>query len=278
MRFVPLTRVASLEARSALERLRAVVARLEGRAGGACAALPFGLPALDAHLPGGGLALAALHEVAPVAYGDTGAAFGFAAAIAARVQHVRGGPVVLVASPRGIADLGQPYGPGLALLGLDPARLLLVEAGKAGEALWAIDKALRAGIAAVVIGAVSARLDLATTRRLHLAAGGGTPLLLLRSAEADQVSAAATRWRIATGAGTRDRFGAFERPSWHAILTRCRNGRPGDWRMEWDHAAHRFTAPGALGLAAPGALADHPLPAAPGAPGRQQATPGSQAG
>ena len=258
MGLMTLTHPASAGVPSALERLRAVVARLEGRTGGACATLPMGLSTLDAHLPGGGLALAALHEVAPATYGDTGAAFGFATAVAARIQGSRGGPVVLVASRRGIVDLGRPYGPGLAGLGLDPGRLLLVEVANPHEALWAIDKALRSGVVAVVVGAVAARLDLVATRRLHLAAGGGTPLVLLRTAEADQVSAAATRWRIAATAAARDRFGAVARPSWHATLTRCRNGRPGAWRMEWDHAAHCFTAPDALGFAAPGALADHP--------------------
>ena len=48
-------------------------------------ALPFGLPAIDGHLPQGGLACGALHEVAPVAEGDTPAAFGFVAAMLGRI-------------------------------------------------------------------------------------------------------------------------------------------------------------------------------------------------
>ena len=47
----------------ALDRLRARIARVERAAGKA--ALPFGVAALDAHLPGGGLLLGALHEACP---------------------------------------------------------------------------------------------------------------------------------------------------------------------------------------------------------------------
>jgi hypothetical protein len=49
--------------------------------------LPFGFKAIDRHLPGGGLALGALHEVAGGGHGaiDGAAAALFAAGIAARL-------------------------------------------------------------------------------------------------------------------------------------------------------------------------------------------------
>ena len=48
-------------------------------------ALPLGLAALDSHLPQGGLACGGLHEVVPEA-GATAAAFGFLAAVLARLK------------------------------------------------------------------------------------------------------------------------------------------------------------------------------------------------
>ena len=73
---------------SALVSLRAQIARIEGRSQRARSVLPFGLRALDARLPGGGLALGALHEVAGGGNGaiDGAAAALFAAGIAARTQ------------------------------------------------------------------------------------------------------------------------------------------------------------------------------------------------
>ena len=47
--------------------------------------LPFGLAAIDSHLPEGGLACGALHEIVPAAEGCIAAAFGFIAAILGRI-------------------------------------------------------------------------------------------------------------------------------------------------------------------------------------------------
>src|SRR5262245_63317109 len=85
--------------------------------------LPFGLSAIDAHLPQGGLAGGALHEVMPDARGGMPAAFGFVAAMLGRIRavHPGGAPLFLVTSPCGLATLGRLYGHGLNGFGLDPA-------------------------------------------------------------------------------------------------------------------------------------------------------------
>ena len=107
------------------------------------------------------------------------------------------GPVLLVRAPRALAGCGRPYGHGLARLGLDPARLILVAAGDDRQALWAMQEALHSGVPAAVAGALAVRLDLKLSQRLQLAAGAAEiPLVLLRSADARETSAAATRWRI----------------------------------------------------------------------------------
>jgi protein ImuA len=72
------------------------------------------------------------------------------------------------------------------------------------------------------------------------------PLLLLRPSQTLESSAASTRWRIGTAAAARDRFGSYTRPRWHLQLERCRNGRPGEWVVEYDHVAHRFSLVAAL--------------------------------
>jgi protein ImuA len=216
--------------------------------GDAPRALPFGLAALDAHLPQGGLTIGALHEIAPQSPDDTPAAFGFLAALLAHFKP-SARPVLLVAAA--FADHGRPHGHGLNCLGLDPARLILVETANQKQALWAMEEALRSRAPAAVAGAI-ARLDLKSSQRLHLAAGeAGLPLLLLRPAQAQEASAAATRWRVGTAEAARDRFGLIARTRWNARLERCRNGRPGEWLVEFDHAAYRFS------LAAP--LADPAL-------------------
>jgi protein ImuA len=218
--------------------------------------LPFGLFALDSCLPGGGLACGALHEIVPEPR-SIPATLGFIAAILARIAFStpspRGGdgrfyagdntrgPLFLVVPAYGFREYGRLHGHGLRALGLDPARLILVETSHRKETLWAIEEALHSGAPAAVAGVID-KLDLRTSQRLHLAATDcGLPLFLLRPAQNLEASAAATRWRVGTAEAARDRFGLIIRPRWHLTLERCRNGRPGEWVVEYDHVAHRFS-------------------------------------
>ena len=141
---------------------------------------------------------------------------------------------------------GRFHGHGLRALGLDPARLVLVETAHRRDTLWAIEEALRSGAPAAVAGIIDT-LDLKLSQRLHLAATeAGLPLFLLRPAQNLESSAAATRWRVGTAEAARDRFGLITRPRWHLRLERARNGRPGEWVVEYDHVAHRFSLAAAL--------------------------------
>jgi protein ImuA len=245
---VPVTLKRNQSRAEAVESLRRLLPRMEGiRADGDV--LSFSLPGLDEHLPLGGLAFGALHEVAPEATGDLPTAFGFVAALLSRMPQ-RGpqdGPVLLIVSRRGLADYGRPHGHGLNALGLDPARVILVETVDERQALWTMEEALRSGAPAAVAGAIGTGLDLKTSQRLQLAARTSSlPLLLLRPAGAMGTSAAATRWRIGAVEAARDRFGLVARWRWRVQLERCRNGRPGEWLVEWDHVAHRFSLAAAV--------------------------------
>jgi protein ImuA len=154
--------------------------------------------------------------------------------------------LVFVLPAYGLRDHGRLYGHGLRALGLDPERLILVETARRNDTLWAIEEALRSGAPAAIAGIVD-KLDLTLSQRLHLAAVDcGLPLFLLRPAHNLESSAAATRWRVGTAAAARDRFGLLVRPRWHLSLERCRNGRPGEWSVEYDHVAHRFSLAAAL--------------------------------
>jgi protein ImuA len=230
-----------------VDHLRRLLPRLETTAGARPA--PFGLPALDGHLPQGGLAGGALHEIAPSAAGDLPAALGFVAAILGRLPPP--GPLLFVAAPQAVFDGYRLHGHGLNGLGLDPGRLILVDTPGDQQTLWAMEQALQSGAPAAVAGMVE-RLDLKASQRLHHAAADtGRLLLLLRPAAATGSSVAVTRWRIGAAQAARDRFGLVTGWRWTVALERCRNGRPGQWLVEFDHAAHRFSLAQAVAGAAP---------------------------
>ena len=112
--------------------------KLERAHPGPPAHLSLDVPQMHAHLPGPGLACGVLHEIAAAAHGDRPAAFGFVFALIAAALRARPGHAVFVAQRRCLADFGAPYGHGLAQLGLDPARLLLIDTGSDKDALWAV--------------------------------------------------------------------------------------------------------------------------------------------
>lgn len=227
-----------------VDELRLMLARLD-RIPLKPSILPFGLPAIDQRLPQNGLSCGALHEVAPVTEADTPAAFGFIAALMSRIPP--GGPVLIVLSSRKFARCGRPHGHGLHTLGLDPARVILAETADETLALWAIEEALRSRAPAAVVGAVGAKLDLKMSQRLNFAAADtNTPLMLLRPSAAIGTNTAATRWRIGAAMAARDRFGLLTRWRWRVELERCRNGRVGEWLVEFDHVANCFSLAAAL--------------------------------
>ncbi len=231
----------------ALAELRARIADIEGD-GRAHDVLPFGIAAIDAHLPAGGIQGGALHEVAgSPALADDAAATVFLAGIAARLE----GPVLWCLRYR---DL---FAPALHLAGLHPDRTIHVEAGSDTKVLLAMEECLRhAGIAAVV-GEIG-KCTTTATKRLQLAAeSAGVAAFLFRRAartgtQADG-SAAVTRWRILAAPSEPLGIPSLGRPRWAVHLERVRGGRPGQWLVEG------CDAQGRIGLSA--ALVDRPAAA-----------------
>jgi protein ImuA len=229
---------------SRIAKLRQTIAKLETSFFRATpTTLSLGVPEIHRHLPGPGLACGVLHEVSAASYGDEPAALAFLLALASLALQAKPGLVIVVLSQWACAEWGRPYGHGLDRLGVDPSRLMLVEAHTDKEALWSLEEILRSRAQpAMVAGALASRPDLTASRRLNLAAAAlAIPLALAFHAKARGESAAATRWRIGTIPASRDRFGALLNPRWSVSLERCRQGRPGTWFVEWNHVAHRFS-------------------------------------
>lgn len=218
------------DARAArLAALRGEIAAIEAGARPAGAMLPFGIAAIDAALPGAGLATGALHEASGAAptLADEACATVFLAGIAARLC----GPVLWC---RRAADL---FAPGLAQAGLHPDRVLHAELGSDADVLAAMEEGLRIPGLAAVVGEVR-RLGLAASRRLQLAAeaGGVTALVQRRmrpGERTDEPGAAMTRWRVAAAPSTPIPLPiGLGRPRWRLRLDRVRGGETKDWLVE----------------------------------------------
>jgi protein ImuA len=200
--------------------------------------VPSGIDGVDAHLPGRGLLLGALHEVVPEDFRALPASWGFLLALAKTVTARRRGPFFWPLLKGDEHEFGIPYGAGLKRFGLDPGKFLFARCANASDVLWAMEEALRLGGAAAVLGRRTPRMTLTASRRLQLAAEKtGTPIFLLRAPADTMFSAARSLWRVAPAPSARDRFGLMTNPRWTIALIRARGGGIGEWMVEWDHDA-----------------------------------------
>ncbi|MDB5703715.1 MAG: hypothetical protein JWN66_831 [Sphingomonas bacterium] len=223
-----------------LETLRMRIAQIEGTAV-RHGTLPFGITAIDRHLPGGGIAAGALHEVAgSLDLADDASATIFLAGILARIT----GPVFWCLRWR---DL---FSPALSQAGLHPDRVIHVEAGNDTNVLLAMEECLRhAGIAGVV-GEVG-KYSTTASKRLQLTAesSGVTAFVFRRAAkvEADvEGTAAVTRWRITASPSEKLDIPSLGRPRWQVALERARGAEPRTWIVEGADAQGRIALPAAL--------------------------------
>lgn len=245
---------------AALDALRRKVHALETAERATRAVLPFGVEAIDARLPGGGLPVAALHEVAGGADGALhgAAAAKFAAGLMARMD----GPVLWC---RRHPDL---FAPALARSGLSPDRVIFADAGDEDGVLASMEEGLRHPGLAGVVGEV-AKLSMTASRRLQLAAekSGQMAVAIRRwkrtadAADLGRPTAAFSRWRVSALPSSPLPTAGVGRARWFLELFRCRAGEAFDLEIE------ACDAKGHLRLPAP--LADRPAGAVP-SPGAGQ--------
>lgn len=225
-----------------LTELRDRIRRMEGLGRRTNGVLPFEVQEIDRRLPGGGLALGALHEVAGGGNGavDGAAAALFAAGIAARTR----GKVLWVVTRR---DL---FMPAIAQAGLHPDRMLHLEAGDEKARLACFEEGLRhGGLGAVV--AETARLGMTVSRRLQLAAESfGTIGIAVRrwrrhteATDFGLPTASVTRWRVSVLPSVPLPVPGIARARWLLELIRCRAGDSADFEVEACDAKGRIALP-----------------------------------
>jgi protein ImuA len=246
------------EDRDVLHALKNSIRSLEPDTGSG--AIPFGIGPIDDAL-GGGLAGAALHEVAASGESAVPPATQFVLGIASRAAESRA--VVWIAEEMGHVENGVPYGPGLDDLGLPPERLVMISAAKPRDVLGAMEEALRCRAVGAVIGEIrSARLDLVASRRLSLAAGHcDACAFLLRTAPGADASAAATRWIVGAARSGATAAGPGP-PRLFVELMRNRRGPVGSWSVEWNRVERRFDLAPSLSQPVADAARDRPHRAA----------------
>ena len=230
---------------SKLAELREQLQRLDGTYARARSVLPFAVSDIDRRLPGGGLALNALHEVAG---GADGAVHGAAAALFCAGIAARTRGKILWCLAR--TDL---FAPAVEQAGLAPDRVIYVEAGDDLSLLSYFEEGLSHGGLGAVVGEV-AKLSMVASRRLqHAAEKTGTLGLAIRrwrrasdAADFGQPTAAVSRWRVTALPSEQLTEPGLGRARWLLELIRMRSGESADFIVEACDAAGRLALPSDL--------------------------------
>ncbi|MGH1418512.1 MAG: ImuA family protein [Hyphomicrobiaceae bacterium] len=270
--------------RGDLKSLGHACVQTEARALNSDATWRLGLRELDDRLGLHGLDMSGVHEIKPhqpqvgsVAVADHAIATAFAFRLVARLRHaqkqqrnsgvVAKRPVLICFSQATRFDLGRVYGPGLQRLGFQPSDIIIVEAPRPRDNLWAIEEGLKSGAVGAVIGHCE---DVALTpaRRLSLAAATHvTPCLMITSARAPVMGATSSRWRVGASSAKLALKSGIARtamtPShkthflarYDVCLERCRGqmsvlGAP-PVTLEWSDETHGFRLAAGLANRAP---------------------------
>ena len=210
--------------RRTADALRRVIHGIEEAGSPGRPRLPLGVPEIDRALPGGGLRLGCIHEVA----GDE-AATGFCAALLARAGSGGAPGGAREGSLLWLAQGDDLYAPGLVRYGIGAGQLLVVSGlHRQDDMLWAMEEALHCRAVRGVV-AETGRIGLGAGRRLMLAAEGtGVLGLVLSRGDGKRgrrggagVPVAVSRWRVT---GERE-------ARWRVEMLHCRGGRQAEWTV-----------------------------------------------
>ncbi len=205
--------------------------------------LPIGAPAVDERLQGG-IVRNGLHEFFGAERGDAIAAAAFALLLALRLPELES-RIFWISGDKERQTSGRLYPPGLAEMGADPAKMLLLQAADLRDALRAAADTIRSKAAGAVILEVQGNaklIDLTSTRRLALAAAEtGVLALLVRGDAVPMPSAASTRWQVCSAPSSPLPGNTPGLATFDIDLLRHRGGiAPFAARVTWDHATRTF--------------------------------------
>ena len=191
----------------------------------------------------GGLARAGLHEFYAAEADDSAATAGFTLLLGLCCGDRK--TVIWVREGRCENRGGRLYAPGVAELGAEIDRLIVVTAPDALAVLRAGADIASSGAVGALVLEPSGRapaFDHNASRRLALAsARTGVTTLIVRSGVEPMPSAAQTRWRIGAAPSRALLANAPGPPAFNISLLRHRGGIAGfDARVEWDRDLRSF--------------------------------------
>lgn len=212
--------------------------------------------AIEASFPQNIFPTGALHYFSSFTTGDAAATDGFMAGLLGRVLAPR--PLQKNLSDKsGQTRADKPsakvaciwvngstvFPPALTLFGILPENIVFVQAGKAKESLWIVEEALKCQSLVAVVGQLK-ELSFTESRRLQLAVekSGVTGLIHRRCPQSSHPIACAANWKITAANSVLNNLPGVGPARWQVELTKVRNGKTGNWLVEWQGGCFKQVA------------------------------------
>jgi protein ImuA len=203
----------------------------------------LGLGEMESAFPGKTFPRAAIHELISSSSEEASSTNAFIALVLGKL-------ITQSSSCVWISTKSKIFPPALKSFGIEPERVLFVNAWKLKDALWTIEEALKCDALCAVVGEIS-ELSFNDSRRLQLAVEKSKVTAFIHRHKPKTITAVAcvTRWRISPIASAFPyELPGVGFPRWEVELLKVRNGRPGKWLVQWspqglEYIPQKITAP-----------------------------------
>lgn len=187
------------------------------------------LPFMQEHFPAAVFPRAAVHELVCKEPEDITASSGFVASLLSSLFNTAA-PLIWISEQR------QVFPGGLVPFNIDPSQIIFIHPANAKETLWVTEEALKCkGIGAVV--AEMSGVEFLHSRRFQLAVEKSlvTAFIINHKKGEAANNACISRWKITTAKShIQDGLPGVGNPVWYVQLEKIRNGKAGNWLLQWD--------------------------------------------
>jgi protein ImuA len=201
--------------------------------------LQIGLGMMEDAFPGKVFAKAAVHELISNSAEEATCTSGFISVVLGKLMAHKGYCLWISTVPR-----RSVFPSALKIFGIDPERILFVDAGKTKDSLWAIEEALKCNALIAVVGEIT-ELTFNDSRRLQLAVEKShvTGFIHRFKPKTENAVACVSRWKISPVTSVLDDLPGVGFSRWEVELLKVRNGKTGKWQVEWTPKGLEYILP-----------------------------------
>lgn len=192
--------------------------------------LGIGLGALESAFPDQVFPRGVIHELISTSSEEATCTSGFMAILLEKFLKQGGFCLWISTKPR-----RSIFPPALKVFGVEPDRILFVDAARPKETLWVLEEALKCDALTAVVGELT-ELSFNESRRLQLAVERShvTGFIHRFQPKTQNSVACVSRWKITPIASTTPNgMPGVGFPAWNVELLKVKNGQPGKWQVQW---------------------------------------------